>query len=281
MIIYINFKNDTRILIYNLNGYLKGYMMSWLGKMIGGTIGFALGGPLGAIAGAAFGHTFVDKKEAIYLSSRPGAQYTTLSSNEQAQLVFFTAAFSMLAKISKADGRITDNEIHVVEKFMKHDLGLDTEGQQTAINIFRQAVNSAEPFEAFATQFYSVFNTQPHIIDLMMDILLRVSASDGKTSTEEERMLLSAVRIFNYSNSDYTRLKSKYVKQSNPYYAVLKCDETASNEEIKKQYRKLVTEFHPDKIQAKGLPEEFIKFANDKFREIQEAYDMIRKERGF
>ncbi|MDA3790942.1 MAG: molecular chaperone DjlA, partial [Desulfobacula sp.] len=70
--------------------------MSWLGKMIGGTIGFALGGPLGAIAGAAFGHTFVDKKEQVYLSSRPGTD--TLSSNEEAQLVFFTAAFSMLAK---------------------------------------------------------------------------------------------------------------------------------------------------------------------------------------
>lgn len=254
--------------------------MSWLGKMIGGTIGFALGGPLGAIAGAAFGHTFVDKKETAYLSSRPGTQ-DTLSSNEQAQLVFFTAAFSMLAKISKADGKITDNEISTIEKFMKHDLGLDANGQQTAINIFRQAVNSPEPFEAFATQFYSVFNTQPHIIELMMDILLRVSASDGKISSQEENMLLSAVRIFNYSSADYKRHQSKYVKQSNPYYSVLKCDETASNEEIKKQYRKLVVEYHPDKIQAKGLPEEFIKFANDKFKEIQHAYDIIKKERGF
>ncbi len=86
--------------------------MSWFGKMVGGTLGFAIGGPIGAIAGAAFGHTFVDKKEQVYLSSRPGSrQYSrpnsrmgaqeTLSSNEQAQLVFFTAAFSMLAKIEK------------------------------------------------------------------------------------------------------------------------------------------------------------------------------------
>ncbi|WP_291465837.1 DnaJ domain-containing protein [Desulfobacula sp.] len=60
----------------------------------------------------------------------------------------------------------------------------------------------------------------------------------------------------------------------------MKCDETSSNEEIKKQYRKLVSEYHPDKIEAKGLPEEFIKFANDKFKEIQEAYDTIKKERG-
>ena len=263
--------------------------MSWLGKMIGGTIGFALGGPLGAVAGAAFGHTFVDKKEQVYLSSRPGASrpgasrygaQETLSSNEEAQLVFFTAAFSMLAKISKADGQITENEISAIESFMKRDLQLDLNSQQTAINIFRQAVDSPESFDAFANQFYSVFRTQSNIIELMMDVLLRVSTADGNISSEEETMLLSATRIFNYSTADYARFKSKYVKETNKYYAVLKCDETSSNEEIKKQYRKLVTEYHPDKIEAKGLPEEFIKFANDKFKEIQEAYDNIKKERG-
>lgn len=268
--------------------------MSWLGKMIGGTIGFALGGPLGAVAGAAFGHTFVDKKEQAYLSSRPGfhgsgfqrpgsQQYgsqDTLSSNEEAQLVFFTAAFSMLAKICKADGAVTENEISAIDTFMKRDLQLDFNSQQTAQNIFRQAVHSPESFDAFALQFYSVFRTQPRIIELMMDVLLRVSAADGSISSQEETMLLSATRIFNYSDTDYARLKSKYVKETNKYYGVLKCDETASNEEIKKQYRKLVTEYHPDKIESKGLPEEFIKFANDKFKEIQAAYDHIKKERG-
>ncbi len=247
--------------------------------MIGGTIGFALGGPIGAVAGAAFGHTFVDKKEDIYLSSRPSAQQT-LSSNEEAQLVFFTAAFSMLAKISKADGNVSENEISTVESFMKRELQLDMHGQETAKNIFRHAINSNESFDAFAMQFYSVFRTQPNIIELMMDVMLRVSTSDGDISIEEEQMLLSATRIFNYSNADYTRLKSKYVKETNKFYAILKCDETSSNDEIKKQYRKLVTEYHPDKIEAKGLPEEFVKFANDKFKEIQEAYDNIKKERG-
>ena len=252
--------------------------MSWLGKMIGGTIGFALGGPIGAVAGAAFGHTFVDKKEQAYLSG-PGPQ-NMLSSNEEAQLVFFTGAFSMLAKISKADGNVTKNEISAVETFMQRDLQLDFNSQQTAINIFRQAVTSSESFDAFAMQFYSVFKTQPNIIELMMDVLLRVSAADGNISQEEEVMLLSATRIFNYSDTDYSRLKSRYVRETNKYYAVLKCDETSSNEEIKKQYRKLVTEYHPDKIEAKGLPEEFVKFANDKFKEIQEAYEKIKKERG-
>ncbi len=256
--------------------------MGWLGKIIGGTIGFAIGGPIGGVAGAAFGHTF-DKHEERYLSSdikRPGLGAGQLSNNEEAQLTFFIAAFSMLAKIPKADGRISEIEISSVEDFMQRDLNLDNESKNTARNIFREAVNSPEHFDAFALQFYSVFRNQPRLIELMMDVLLRVSAADGVISSEEEVLLLSAARIFNISDSAYSNYKKRYVKETNKYYALLNCEESATDQEVKKQYRKLVTEFHPDKIQSKGLPEEFIKFANDKFIKIQEAYDHIKKERG-
>ncbi len=254
--------------------------MGWLGKMVGGTIGFALGGPIGAVAGAVFGHTF-DKKEAVYLAG-PGMNiHQRLSTDEETQLTFFVAAFSMLAKIVKADGRVSQQEIESIESFMANDLNLDQESRNTAINIFRHALNSSESFDAFASQFYRVFNPQPRVIELMMDVLLRVSAADGFISPDEEILLKSAALIFHFSDADYARLKSKYVTTVNRYYAVLKCDDNCSNEEVKRQYRKLVSEYHPDKIASKGLPEEFIKFANDKFVEIQEAYDNIRKERGF
>lgn len=254
--------------------------MSWLGKMIGGTVGFVLGGPIGAVAGATFGHEFVDKKEDKYLSSRPGLDQS-LSSQEQAQLIFFTAAFSMLAKISKADGQVSPKEISAVENFMEVDLQLDFNSRQTAQNIFRQAVNSPEPFDAFALQFFTIFNRQPRILELMMDVLLRVSTADGQISPNEEAMLLSAARIFQFSANDYEHLKSKYASRAKTHYAVLKCDETASDDEIKKQYRKLANEYHPDKVEGKGLPDEFIKLAKDKFIKIQEAYDAVKKERGF
>lgn len=258
--------------------------MSWLGKMIGGTIGFAIGGPIGAIAGAAFGHTFLDKNEQAFLQSPSGYKqrpHENLSSNEQAQLVFFTAAFSMLAKISKADGRVSEDEISAVEKFMKQDLQLDDTSRTTAQNIFRHAVRSNDSFDAFAIQFFSVFNNQPNILELMMDVLFRVSAADGSISPEEETMLRSAARIFQFSDNVYQQFQSRYVDQTDKFYAILKVSKDASNEEVKRQYRKLVSECHPDKIEAKGLPEEFVKLANEKFREIQEAYEAIRKERGF
>jgi DnaJ like chaperone protein len=256
--------------------------MGWLGKVVGGTIGFAIGGPIGAVAGAAFGHT-IDKKEERYLSSNRlgnGFGAGRLSNNEEAQLTFFIAAFSMLGKMAKADGRVSEVEISSVEDFMKRDLNLDNDSQATARNIFREAVKSQEVFDAFALQFYGVFRSQPRLIELMMDVLLRVSTADGEISPEEETLLLSAVRIFNISDSAFANYKKRYIKETNKYYALLNCEETASDQEIKRQYRKLATEYHPDKIQSKGLPEEFVKFANDKFIKIQEAYEYIKKERG-
>ncbi len=253
--------------------------MGWLGKMVGGTIGFALGGPIGAVAGAAFGHSF-DKKEEAYLSGTDISMYQRLSNGEAAQMTFFVAAFSMLAKIAKTDGRVTEKEVASIESFMVNDLNLDAQGRQHAITIFRQALHSSENFEAFAVQFYRTFYNQPRIIELMLDILLRVSTADGDMSKAKDYLILSAVRIFNVSEIDYVRIKSKYVRQTDKAYAVLNSDPTASNEEIKREYRKLVSEYHPDKIQSKGLPEEFIKFAGDKFIEIQDAYTNIKKERG-
>jgi len=115
---------------------------------------------------------------------------------------------------------------------------------------------------------------------LPIDILLRVSVADGTLNPGEEKLILSAVRIFNFNDEKYRKLKSKYIKEFDRYYSILGCDRNDSDEDIKKHYRKLVSDYHPDKIASKGLPEEFTKFANDKFREIQEAYEVIKKEKG-
>jgi DnaJ like chaperone protein len=249
--------------------------MGFLGKLIGGTIGFAMAGPLGAIAGAALGHAFDTGGQSYYTTEQ-----ARLSAGEEAQFTFFVAAFSMLAKLVKADGRVSKEEIDAVENFMIYDLNLNPESKRLATNIFHTAIDSPDDFNAFAGQFYSQFRSQYQMLDLMIDILLRVSVADGTLSTNEEKLILSAVRIFNFNDETYRKLKSKYIKEHDRYYAILGCNKNDPDEAIKKQYRKLVSDYHPDKIASKGLPEEFTKFANDKFREIQEAYEVIKKERG-
>lgn len=247
--------------------------MGIIGKLVGGAIGFAMGGPLGAIAGAVFGHAF-DKG-----SSQYGHQTIPLSYREQSQVTFFVAVFSMLAKLTKSDGRISDMEIRTIEDIMANMLKLDMDSRRIATQIFQTALDSPQPFHGFASQFYSEFRDQPQLLEFMLDILLRVAAADGQLSRNEEELIDSAARIFSFSSSRYGKLKSRYVSVTEKYYAVLGCSRNDSDEEIKRQYRKRVSEYHPDKIASKGLPEEFTKLANDKFREIQEAYEAIRKER--
>lgn len=234
-----------------------------------------MAGPLGAIAGAALGHAFDTGGQTYYTTEQ-----TRLSAGEEAQFTFFVAAFSMLAKLVNADGRVSKEEIDAVENFMVYDLNLNPESKRLATNIFHTAIDSPDNFNAFANQFYSQFRSQYQMLDLMIDILLRVSMADGTLSPGEEKLILSAVRIFNFNDEKYRKLKSNYVKESDRYYAILGCDRNDSDEDIKKQYRKLVSDYHPDKIASKGLPEEFTKFANDKFREIQEAYEVVKKEKG-
>ncbi len=250
--------------------------MGWLGKAIGGTIGFAMGGPLGAVAGAVFGHMFDGSSEKTRLLAG-GMQG---SEAERAQMAFFVASFSMLAKLAKADGEVSEAEIRSVRQFMSRDLNLNMQSRQAAEQIFRTALNTPQSFEDFAGQFYQHFAGQPQLLEMMIDMLFRVSVADGDLTESEERLILSAARIFQLSDADYQNIKSRHVKNTERFYAVLGVKSSDSDEEVKKKYRQLVRDYHPDTIASKGLPEEFVKFASDKFREIQEAYDAIRRERG-
>lgn len=243
--------------------------MAWLGKIIGGTIGFAMGGPLGAVAGAVFGHAF-DSNE----------NRGTLSNGEASQLTFFVAAFSMLAKMTQADGRISEEELNTIDGFIREELRLSPESHQVAVKIFQTALNSPGTFDQFATQFYQHFHNQPQMLDLMLDILIRVAKSDGVLAPSEEALILSATRLFNFNTERFNQIKTRYIDDLENHYAVLQCNSECTDEDIKRQYRKMVQEYHPDKIAAKGLPDEFTKFANNKFREIQEAYEKIKQQRG-
>ena len=253
--------------------------MAWMGKLVGGTIGFALGGPLGAILGATFGHAFDTSSELDEHSSKNSGRQR-LSSVETNQLTFFVAAFSMLAKLARADGQVTQEEIDSIEGFMARDLRLDAQGRTVAVNIFRTALNAPGTFDDFARQFYQHFYNQPQLLEVMIDILIRVAVADGRMTDGEEQLIQTAVRTFNLSDVRYQQLKSRYIKNDDKAYAVLGCRPDDPDDVVKRCYRQRVQEYHPDKISAKGLPDEFTHFAQDKFREIQEAWETIKAARG-
>ncbi|MBU0992926.1 MAG: TerB family tellurite resistance protein [Proteobacteria bacterium] len=249
--------------------------MGWLGKVVGGAIGFALAGPIGAVAGATFGHGFDISED-----GQAAPENQMLTQSEKAQMTFFVAAFSMLAKLAKADGHISDAEIKEIDTFMITDLEMNSESRKIAVTIFRNALKSEIPFIQYAEQFHGQFKSQQRILELMIDIMLRVSTADGNLGHREEQLILSAVNLFHFSPEAYRIMKSRYVRDVDKYYDILGINKNDSKEDIKKKYRKLVSDYHPDVIASKGLPDEFLKFAHDKFIEIQEAYEMVKKEKG-
>ena len=285
--------------------------MSCLGALVGGTIGLFLGGPLGAIAGAAFGG-FISggagrinfgnqqqqfDQESFQGNDRYSSWYgSRMNRSQHHQMTFFVGAFSMLAKIAAADGHVSDKERRKVEEFMDRDLNLDSATKQSAFRVFDTAVGSSETFYQFANQFYREFRYQPQMLELMIDIMVRVAHEDSGISSVEETLIIDGLHIFRLDDSVYARIKARYTGgaydgsqsrygtaggySAGAAYTVLGCSPQDSDEKLKRSYRKLVNEYHPDKVASKGLPDEFKKVAKQKFLEIQNAWDQIKKERG-
>ena len=245
--------------------------MSWIGKIFGGSIGLMLGGPLGAILGATIGHSLVDQHQKNNRGS--------FSDLEQKQALFFTAIFAMLGKMAKADGVVTKDELNVVNQFMTHNLQLDARARQFAIGIFNEAKDSSDSFNAYASQFGQVFYHEPQLRQMFYEMLFTLAMADGVLHPEEDKLLRSAPPLLNLPDGTYELLHKRLVKDLAPLYAILGISENVADSEVKKAYRKMANEYHPDKIIAQGLPEDFQKFAEDKFIQINEAYESIMANR--
>ena len=248
--------------------------MGWFGKMTFGTMGLLFGGPLGAIIGVSLGHHLVDKK------AEYGQGGAVLPKTEQAQAAYFVCIFSILGKIAKADGVVTNDELKVVDDFI-NGMNISETEKQFAKQVFNEAKNSNYSVEDFASQFYQINSGQPAVLHSFLDVLFRVAAADKVLHPAEEDALKKVKDIFQISDKQFSDIKSIYFTDVDRYYKLLSCSADSSNAEIKKSYKKLVRDFHPDTIVSKGLPEEFTEFAASRFREIQEAYENVRKERGF
>lgn len=240
--------------------------MSWMGKILGGGLGFAFAGPIGAVLGAVIGHHAMD-----------GAG--GLSPLESKQGIYFAATFSMLGKLAKADGMVTPHEIEIIDRVMRDNLRLDSRSRQFAIDIFNAAKDSDQEFGDFAEQFYDEFGASPEMLCSLIELLLLVAYADGQFHDAEETMVLQAVEIFGLQN-EYGRLRGRFSGMPDnigTFYEILGCREGDEFSQVKRKYRKLAMEYHPDRVQSKGMPPEFAKSAEDKFKEIQHAFDMVEK----
>ncbi len=256
--------------------------MSWFGKLTLGTLGLIFGGPLGAIAGAALGHLLIDKSSGLVIQAIRPEQIPQpqFENAERTQATYFISLFSILGKLSKIDGVVTREEIAVVQNFI-NNLPIAENEKQFARQVFIESKDSRYTIEDFAIQLYQAAGNQPTLLLSFLDLLFKIAAADGTLHPAEETALKSVKDIFRISDVQFENIKAIYFKDIDKYYKILNVTPESSDQEIKSSYKKLVKDFHPDKIVSKGLPEEFIDFAANRFHEIQESYEKIRQERGF
>jgi DnaJ like chaperone protein len=255
--------------------------MGFWGKAIGASMGFMVGGPIGAILGGVIGHTFDAGSEARlrYFESEDHT-WPEVEREFDRQYLFYVGLASLAAKMAKADGVVTSDEIRAFDHFLRIDLGLNVDERKTIAQVFNEAKNSPEDASAIAIQFKQLIGYQHEVLHMMLQLLFRIALADGDMHKDEESFIQQMASIFELSDNEYQQIRALYIKENNRAYQILGVLKSASNDEIKRAYRKLVREYHPDKMQAKGVPEDFMKIANEKMSEINRAYDQVSKERG-
>jgi len=231
-------------------------------------IGFTIGGPIGALVGGAIGAKFGKKKGNF-----------SFSSNQQNQVAFFAALFACLAKLAKADGRVSKEEIQAVDRFIEERFKFDSDQRKFAIEIFNRAKDDINSYEDYAYQLSDLLKENKNALLVFYELLFELAMADGVLHVREQELLRSTTNIFNIDSEIFENLKSQFVDSKVNPYTVLGVTESNNFEEIKKVYRRKRKEFHPDTLVSKGLPEELIERAKEKFIEIQEAYEAIEKER--
>tara|TARA_B100000700_G_scaffold220300_1_gene242488 strand:- start:1154 stop:1882 length:729 start_codon:yes stop_codon:yes gene_type:complete len=241
--------------------------MSFINSLIGGMIGGAIGGPLGAVLGAVIGSKFGSKSEQSY------------SSNQRNQAAFFTALFACLAKLAKADGVVSREEVEKVDSYIKERFNFPSDQRLFAIQIFNQAKDDSYTFEDYATQLASLLSQNRSSLTMFYELLFELAMADGVLHSSEEKLLKEAPIIFGIRLNLFEELKAKFDNQFSDAYLILGVSRDMSLADIKKEYQKKRREFHPDTLTSKGLPEELLEKAKEKFIQIQQAYEEIEKQK--
>lgn len=261
--------------------------MNWWGKLAGGAFGFMLGGPLGALFGAVMGHQF-DKGLSL------DHQDLNLNSQEQIQAAFFTATFSVMGHIAKADGQVTEDEIQIANDVMAQ-MSLSTEQITAAQTLFKSGKATDFEYIDIIEQFRQLCGRQTNLLRMFMEIQFHAAYADGEVHPAERAILMDLNQLLGFGDDFFAQLEaavrmhhgqqaSKQVKstrqQLSDAYQLLGVSSDSSDAEIKRAYRKLMSRHHPDKLVAKGLPEEMMQMATQKTQEIKAAYDSIKAARG-
>jgi DnaJ like chaperone protein len=236
--------------------------MSIWGKLAGAAAGLAIGGPIGALLGGVAGHFAIDREEE-----------DTPAEN---QVAFTVGVIALGAKMAKADGVVTMDEVTAFKEVFKVPEG----EMRNVARVFNLAKQDVSGYEAYAEQLAAMFKGNQKLLEDVLEGLFHIAKADSAVHPREENFLRQVAKRFGFSDShfDYIRARHVVAERRNPY-EVLGVDPSIGNDALKAHYRRLVADNHPDKLLARGVPPEFINIATEKLAAINESYDAIAKER--
>ena len=251
-------------------------------KLIGTFVGFYLWGIIGAFIGFFLG-SFIERYSAYGIGG-----VNPLSSGQR-QTVFLETVFILMGKLAKADGHISKDEIAYVEQFIQK-MGMSDAHRQQGIALFKRGAVPNFDFAPTINQFLAVCGHTHNLKQMLLVYLIVMAVSDGRIDTTEEHLMTDMARHLGYDQAAFKHLLEMVLNQSHfaggqvnsassldDAYKALGVSKESTDQEVKRAYRKLISQYHPDKLMGQGVPEDMIKVATEQAKEVQLAYDLIMK----
>jgi DnaJ like chaperone protein len=234
--------------------------MSIWGRLSGATSGLAEGGPVRGLLGALAGHIVPHDS----------------GNNAQHQIAFTIGVIALGAKMAKADGVVTRDEIIAFKEVFKVPDG----EMENVSRVFDLAKQDVVGYEAYANQLASLLKGNRRLLEDVLEGLFHIAIADGVFHPNEERFLADVAQRFGLTRTQFNYIKARHVRaaKSDPY-EVLGIAPDIDDDSLKKHYRKLVLDNHPDRMIARGVPPEFVSLATKKVAAINAAYQELAKER--
>ena len=194
------------------------------------------------------------------------------------QVAFSVSMIALSAKMAKADGVVTADEVDAFRQLFVIPEG-EAKNVARLYNLARQDVAG---FEAYATKLAGLYDRGAEIYEDIVDGLFHIAKADGAVHEKEIAYLARVAALFGIPSGAFQRIEARHVvpEEGDPYL-ILGVDRAASDEEVKRHYRRIVSDTHPDRLIARGVPPEFIAIATQKLAALNGAYDRIRRQRAF